>query len=313
VLCTIFVDVEGQSEGAVDDGGPSREFLRLLVDALRDSRYFEGPEDSKHLSLVSRSLQLGDYKIIGQMLSLALLQGGVQPSFFSARLYSLLCGEQTGPVSLDEVGGWELRQHLEKIEAAENLEEAQQAIEEASPVLWPLGCARFLPDMESRHTLVEQAARAHVEGRIKPALDQLLEGLDCLKVAEAMRTHPEILRPIFVSGHNQLTVQNMMSLFDTVFSPLGSNARRAENLTLMFWRDWLIEAGDGSRPISLQNILTFVSGVDLIPPLGFPERPQIEFLHAPLENGSRRRYPEANTCSVVMRLSIHETFEEFQE
>uniref|UniRef100_A0A3B3XDS4 HECT domain-containing protein n=1 Tax=Poecilia mexicana TaxID=48701 RepID=A0A3B3XDS4_9TELE len=133
-----------------------------------------------------------------------------------------------------------------------------------------------------------------------------------MKVAEAMRTHPEILRPIFVSGHNQLTVQNMMSLFDTVFSPLGSNARRAENLTLMFWRDWLIEA-DGSRPISLQNILTFVSGVDLIPPLGFPERPQIEFLHAPLENGSRRRYPEANTCSVVMRLPIHETFEEFQE
>ncbi|KAM4521337.1 unconventional myosin-VIIa-like, partial [Fundulus diaphanus] len=47
----MFVDGEGQSEGAVDDGGPSREFLRLLVAALRDSRYFEGPEGSKNLSL----------------------------------------------------------------------------------------------------------------------------------------------------------------------------------------------------------------------------------------------------------------------
>ncbi|XP_013888119.1 uncharacterized protein LOC106535614 [Austrofundulus limnaeus] len=223
-LTVTFVDVEGESEGAVDDGGPSREFLRLLVAALRDSRYFEGPEDRKNLSLVSRGLQFGDYKIIGQMLSLALLQGGVQPSFFSTRLYSLLCGQQTGPVSLEEVGDWELRQHLEKIKAAENLEEAQQAVQEASPLLCPLGCAGFLPDMESQHTFVEQAARAHVEGRIKPALDQLVEGLDCLKVAEAMRNHPETLSPIFVSGHNQLTVQNMINLFDTDFSPPGSNA-----------------------------------------------------------------------------------------
>lgn len=49
------------------------------------------------------------------MLSLALLQGGVRPSFLSVRLYTLLCGQQTGPVSVEEVGDWELRHHLEKV------------------------------------------------------------------------------------------------------------------------------------------------------------------------------------------------------
>ncbi|XP_035990293.1 G2/M phase-specific E3 ubiquitin-protein ligase-like [Fundulus heteroclitus] len=307
----MFVDGEGQSEGAVDDGGPSREFLRLLVAALRDSRYFEGPEGSKNLSLVHRGVEFGDYKIIGQMLSLALLQGGVRPSFLSQRLYTQLCRQQTGPVSLEEVGDWELRQHLDKIKAAETFDEAQRAVGEAWPALCTLGCAMSLLNMESRQALIEEAARAHVEGRVKPALDQLIEGLDCLKVAEAMRAHPDILRPIFVSGHAQLTVQSMMTLFETVFSPPGSNARRRENLTLTFWRDWLIEVGDGSRAVTLQKILIFVSGVEQIPPLGFPHKPQIEFLHTPLEDGSRRRYPEANTCSVILRLPIHETFDDF--
>ncbi|XP_041830782.1 uncharacterized protein LOC121633001 [Melanotaenia boesemani] len=171
-LMITFVDDEGQSEGAVDDGGPSREYLRLLISALRDSRYFEGPESSKNLSLVPRGLEFGDYKVIGQMLSLALLQGGVRPSFLSSRLYALLCRQQTGPVSVEEVGDWELRQHLDKIKAAENLQEAQRAVEEGSPALHALGCARSLTDMESRQALIEEAAKAHVEGRTKAALDQ---------------------------------------------------------------------------------------------------------------------------------------------
>ncbi|XP_041830515.1 G2/M phase-specific E3 ubiquitin-protein ligase-like [Melanotaenia boesemani] len=128
-----------------------------------------------------------------------------------------------------------------------------------------------------------------------------------------MRDHPDVLRPIFISGHSQLTVQSLMTLFEIVLSPPGSNARRSENLTLTFWRDWLIDVGDGSRSVSLDKILIFASGVDQIPPMGFPQRPQIEFLHAPHESGARRRYPEANTCSVVLRLPIHHTFEDFVE
>ena len=39
-----FADIEGNSEGAVDVGGPKREFLRLLVKAAKeDSVIFIGP------------------------------------------------------------------------------------------------------------------------------------------------------------------------------------------------------------------------------------------------------------------------------
>lgn len=70
---------------------------------------------------------------------------------------------------------------------------------------------------------------------------------------------------------------------------------------------------DGSRAVTLEKILIFVSGVEQIPPLGFPQRPQIQFLHTPLEDSTWRRYPEANTCSIILRLPIHATFENFVE
>ena len=45
-----FSDDLGQSEGAVDAGGPTREFLRLLVHSVCGSSIFEGHEKSKILT-----------------------------------------------------------------------------------------------------------------------------------------------------------------------------------------------------------------------------------------------------------------------
>jgi hypothetical protein len=46
-----FVDVDNQSEGAVDNGGPMREFFRVLLGNLFDGSLFEGPETGKQLCL----------------------------------------------------------------------------------------------------------------------------------------------------------------------------------------------------------------------------------------------------------------------
>ena len=45
-----FADNEGKSEGAIDVGGPKREFFRLLVKAANeDSGIFIGPEGCRSL------------------------------------------------------------------------------------------------------------------------------------------------------------------------------------------------------------------------------------------------------------------------
>jgi len=48
-----FVDVDGCSEGAADGGGPTREFLRLLLKDISSSELFTGPPKQRLLDLNS--------------------------------------------------------------------------------------------------------------------------------------------------------------------------------------------------------------------------------------------------------------------
>ena len=61
-------------------------------------------------------------------------------------------------------------------------------------------------------------------------------------------------------------------------------------------------------PITLEMILEFASGASTVPPLGFPHRPQIEFLHE-----ANKLFPEANTSLVVLRLPVHTDYESFKK
>ena len=50
-----FMDDIGVSEGAVDHGGPRREFLQLLMEHLAtESPLFTGPTDGRHLSIIDK-------------------------------------------------------------------------------------------------------------------------------------------------------------------------------------------------------------------------------------------------------------------
>lgn len=68
---------------------------------------------------------------------------------------------------------------------------------------------------------------------------------------------------------------------------------------------------EGTRPVTLEQMLIFASGIDCIPPLGFPNHPTIQFLHD--SNGYRRIFPEANTCEVILRLPLHPSYSIFTE
>ncbi|XP_054876983.1 uncharacterized protein LOC129352142 [Poeciliopsis prolifica] len=55
-LDVIFVDEEDNAEGAVDEGGPTREYLRLLMRAIHQSNVFEGHENNRQLALDTHGL-----------------------------------------------------------------------------------------------------------------------------------------------------------------------------------------------------------------------------------------------------------------
>ena len=51
-----FADGAGIDGGAVDSGGPKREFLRLLIWHLKKSRLFIGPDNHKFLNMDAQGI-----------------------------------------------------------------------------------------------------------------------------------------------------------------------------------------------------------------------------------------------------------------
>ncbi|XP_043983724.1 G2/M phase-specific E3 ubiquitin-protein ligase-like [Gambusia affinis] len=306
-LDVIFVDEEDNAEGAVDEGGPTREYLRLLMRAIHQSNVFEGHENDRHLALDTSALESKMYYCIGKMISVCLVHGGIGPHFFSQRLYDQICGTLSQHTLVEEVVNHSFRQQLIKIQDTNTIVEANEAIMQAADTLSIVGALRRVTTLEERDSLVQSAADFFVNGRVCTALQQFVEGLKTLNVLDEIQKNPAVFHELFVCEEKPLLARDLYTLFQVCFSVQGSNKRRIENQTICYWRDWLVDIEEGEcSPITLEMILEFASGASTVPPLGFPHRPKIEFLHE-----VNRVFPEANTCLIVLRLPLHPDYESF--
>lgn len=131
----VFVDESGVGKGAVDEGGPTREFCRLLMGQIQQHHIFEGPLDSRALALDNVALHNGIYRLAGQMVAVCLIQGGVSPHFFSDRLFRQVCCLVPLVPSIKEVADKELQAKLHKIATAGTVQEAREAVKQESDEL----------------------------------------------------------------------------------------------------------------------------------------------------------------------------------
>ncbi|KAM9486989.1 G2/M phase-specific E3 ubiquitin-protein ligase-like isoform 2-T2 [Clarias gariepinus] len=293
-LDVVFVDEDDNAEGAVDEGGPTREYLRLLMRAIHESNVFEGHEKNRQLCLDTQALQTKLYTVVGKMIAVCVVHGGVGPHFFSERLFQKICGLPTPPTMIKE---------------AMTTQEANSAIAEAADSLSIIGALRHVSSLEEKDSLVQSAADFFVNGRMQTALDQFLEGLRTLSLLDELRRNPAIFYNMFVNEERPLQAKDLCTLFEVDFSVQGSSRRVVENMTICFWRDWLIDIEEGEcSPITLEQVLEFTSGASTVPPLGFPHRPQIQFLHE-----VNKIFPEANTCHIILRLPIHNDYDTFKK
>ena len=86
-----FMDDVGSSEGAVDLGGPKREFFTLLLHSLFfESPLFYGTQHSRYLSLNQKSFEEDDYRLMGGIIALSLVHGGPVPHCLSDLLFQAI-------------------------------------------------------------------------------------------------------------------------------------------------------------------------------------------------------------------------------
>lgn len=104
-----FTDDIGKSEGAVDLGGPAREYFTLATEWLVNSQLFVGGATSKFLSLNAQCLEEREYFMAGQIFAMSLVHGGPAMKCLSETCYTaLIDGIQNVSASIKDVHDYEL-------------------------------------------------------------------------------------------------------------------------------------------------------------------------------------------------------------
>ena len=104
-------------EAGVDDGGPRREYLRLLMSAISNQGHLlTGPPSCKVPLHNTLALSNGCFHKIGVFIVMSLSQGGPGPTFFSSSVVDYLFGGTAAvKACIDDIPDEEVCEKLHKV------------------------------------------------------------------------------------------------------------------------------------------------------------------------------------------------------
>ncbi|PIK43786.1 putative G2/M phase-specific E3 ubiquitin-protein ligase-like [Apostichopus japonicus] len=313
-LSVHFTDSMGSMEGAVDEGGPRREFLRLLAKALQNSPIFEGSTERRSLSLNASALNQDLYKVAGTMIAVILVHGGPSVSFFSKTTYNVIAyGFSAAETDTEDIGDPEIKNQITAILKATSKEELENAISKAEVLIAMAGCFRQIKHLHDQIGLGRDLTRFYLVNRVRSAYESFLEGMKALNLLGAIRESPKVFEPCFHGEDIKITADIMENIFVYDLSPEGSNKRAMEENAVAFWLDFLLDIQENNSSVTFENILVFATGLDKVPVTGFDPSPRLEFIHEP-DVGEKEcsQFPKAHTCSCVLKIPLHPTYELFK-
>ncbi|KAB0790677.1 hypothetical protein PPYR_12030 [Photinus pyralis] len=297
-----FADVEGIAEGAIDEGGPTREMFRIALQEVQNSSMFTG-RTQKHLCLSDKHLNKNEYFEVGRLISLSLVHGGPGPRFFCDTLFGLIANIKVQPTLEDVIP--EIQVELAQLKDATELSVMQDVV--LSSNVFSIAGFKFVKKAEDKLDIINGTLKFYAVNVIHEALGQLLNGLKTCNILEHIRQYPNLFKDIMCSKPS-LTAERLENLLLPEWSEAGSNRRHIENRVITYFRDYIIDCED-SELISLNEILAFATGLDSIPPLGFQISPKIIFLH----DEPACKFPKANTCSIELKLPVcHNNYDDFK-
>ena len=310
-----FSDDSGRSEGAVDLGGPTREFLTLVIDWLANSQLFCGPWEGKFLSCNAACLDNSEYLYAGKITALSLVHGGPGLQFFSPCLYeALVNGVDKVQATADDVYDPELKSSLQKLSQVQAVPDAYEMMSSNNldTILELAGTLNHIRSIKDIDKMIQQTAHWYTLGRAWPALEQFKQGLSDMGVLEAITNNPNAFTVAFCHFPEKIDALTFSGMFTVLHSEEGSNKRDTENLILSYWHDYLQDTEDGETMVTLSDVLFF--GLKQLPPMRLGWDLSLGFLHDPDKDNNLSPYPKANTCGPVLQLPIvHKEYDAFKD
>jgi len=125
-----------------------------------------------------------------------------------------------------------------------------------------------------------------------------------------IQDNPTAMAQCFVRNlRKELQLDDLLDIMKAEFSEIGSNKCKAEIDIYKSFTAFLEQcAFDETSPLNLENVLMFITGTEVIPPLGFHKEISVKFLHSCAPDCMC--LPTVATCALDLNLPIHYKNEE---
>lgn len=260
--------------GEEPDGheAPVREFFRLILLELQHSCVFEGLPGSLFMTCNFTALEERKYYEAGVLIGWSLAQGGPGLCCLHPALYQVMCCHS---ITLEDFN-W---RDIIDTEVQIQLKELHSCtdVKLLSPSLcdWVSRCG--IPEIYSANSdempaIYSRLVKHYIYDRVTKMISQFTEGLNsCGGLWDMVQSHWEIFAPVMTSAPQQpLSLEEFKQLFTISFSTSDAQLRADEEATAGHWETILTLVRDGKAEFSFEDLLTFITGADRLPPLGFP-------------------------------------------
>ncbi|XP_053272707.1 G2/M phase-specific E3 ubiquitin-protein ligase-like [Pleuronectes platessa] len=240
-LMVKFTDDVGLTEDAVDTGGPTREFLTLLMDSIKTRQVFYGKDNAKYLSFDCKAVEEDEYFQIGRMIAVSCVNGGPGPRCLSPNLFLYLIGKsKIIEAPIEDIHDEEVKKALLEIKSTTSLGELRGLTEKHSSMLQTAGCCRFMRTLEDQKKVVKDYIQWYFIYRNHHSIQRFKEGLATLDFINALEQHPSLFFSFMCYTETKLTADVLENIFQVEFSPPGSTRCQEETRVLGYWRDYLL-------------------------------------------------------------------------
>ncbi|XP_048035991.1 G2/M phase-specific E3 ubiquitin-protein ligase-like [Megalobrama amblycephala] len=296
--------IEFVGESAEDHGGPQREFFRLLmIEAQSALGIFEGKQGQVFFAYNQSALEQNRFYTCGKLIAWSLIHGGPGIKALHPTLYLLMCGQegQLDRFDFQDLPDDEVQLKLQQIKQCKSVGDLISL--KASLGDWIAECGvpwiynAGLPEMPRVYSLV---IKHFIYLRPASMILQFKAGINsCGSLWQTVENNWMAFKPLFTNTQKPLTRNEFKDLLVVNWSDEGSNHRQIEEDTIFAWECLLNSIQEKETSLMFEDLLTFMTGADAVPPLGFPKKAEIDFYTQ--EDGCRR-LPYASTCSMVLFL-----------
>ncbi|XP_056445773.1 G2/M phase-specific E3 ubiquitin-protein ligase [Gadus chalcogrammus] len=291
---TPFPSCPGGSEAA------TQWFLKQLVQQIQSCEVFEGPDGHKNLALDAEALRGGLYLAVGRLLSVCLVHGAPPLLFLGPALFQGLFGPPGDePLGLHHMTpDTHFTRTLSTMATAQSLEDLKGVMAGSWEYLELAGCNRPISSLDERDTLVEDLVSFTLVTRLELPLQRLREGLKTLGVFEQVQLNPAVFFRTFCGPEEVLDAHTLSHL-------LTPKQKGEEPAVLSYWRTFLQDCEEGRSSVSLQDVLRFTTGVEVVPAAGLLPSPSLSLGEEAL---FPRSDPSANLLLLPSTSSCYQAF-----